>query len=159
MKRIKTIIRSFASFSIPLLTIVFLKCDLSLAQICSVSCTQTAVARNRPYQEAFEIIQNRGWEQEDEFGGDLADLIRRHKRVKRAPHPDFGGDLEDFIQQHNRIKRSPHPAPGPSGNLLKAQFFGSIIKSQDCWVWRAILNILKTCQTQAQRYSIQRYCF
>ena len=119
MKRIKITIRSFASFSI-LLTVVFSKCDLSLAQICSVSCTQTAVARNRPYQEAFEIIQNRGWEEEDDFGGDLADLIRRHKRVKRVPHPDFGGDLEDFIQQHNRIKRSPHPAPGPSGNLLKA---------------------------------------
>ena len=121
MKRIKTTIRSFASFSIPLLTIVFLKCDLSLAQICSVSCTQTAVARNRPYEEAFEVIQNRGWEQEDDFGGDLADLIRRHKRVKRAPHPDFGGDLEDFILQHKRDKRSPHPAPGPSGNLLNTK--------------------------------------
>ena len=80
MKRIKSTIRSFASFSI-LSTIVLLQCDPSLAQMCSVSCTQTAIVRNRPYQEAFEIIQNRDWEQQDDFGGDLGDLIRRHKRV------------------------------------------------------------------------------
>ena len=38
-----------------------------------------------PYEEAYEIVQNREWEQQDDFGGDLADLNRRHKRVKRAP--------------------------------------------------------------------------
>ena len=71
-----------------MLIIIFFQCDQSLAQVCSVSCTQTAVVRNRPYEEAFEIIQNREWENEDDFGGDLGDLIHRHKRVKR-PAPAY----------------------------------------------------------------------
>ena len=37
-----------------------------------------------PYEEIFEIIENREWENEEDFGADLLDLIRRHKRVKRA---------------------------------------------------------------------------
>lgn len=82
MKRIKQNYRSFLHLS-TLLIIIFFQCDQSLAQVCSVSCTQTAVVRNRPYEEAFEIIQNREWENEDDFGGDLGDLIHRHKRVKR----------------------------------------------------------------------------
>ena len=74
-----------AVFSISSVIIVlFLQCNLSLAQqSCTVSCAQTAVSRNRPYEEIFEVVQNRDWENEDDFGGDLTDIIRRHKRVKR----------------------------------------------------------------------------
>ena len=82
MKRIKPSGKSFTNFSI-FLIIVLLQCDPSLAQICSVACTQKAIVRNRPYQEAFEIVQNREWEDEDDFGDDLGDLILR--RVKRTP--------------------------------------------------------------------------
>ena len=63
---------------------IVLQCDLSLAQQCTVSCAQTAVIRNMPYGEVLEIVQNREWENEDEFGEDLLDLIRRHRRVKRV---------------------------------------------------------------------------
>ena len=83
MKRIKPSMRLFVSFSI-ILIIILSQCDPSLAQLCSVSCTQTAIVRNMPYEEAYEIVQNREWELQDDFGGDLADLNRRHKRVKRA---------------------------------------------------------------------------
>ena len=84
MKRTKQSSQSFVSFLI-VLTIVLFKSDQSLAQVCSVSCTQTAIARNRPYEEAFEIIQNREWEDEDDFGDELGDLILRHLRNKRSP--------------------------------------------------------------------------
>ena len=60
--------------------IILLQCDSSLGQMCSVSCTQTATVRNMPYEEAFEIVQNREWELEDDFGDDSI-LIRRYKRV------------------------------------------------------------------------------
>ena len=43
------------------------------------------MARNRSYQEAYEIIQNRSWEDEDDFGDELEDLILRHLRNKRSP--------------------------------------------------------------------------
>ena len=66
------------------LTIVLLQIKISLAQQCTVSCTQVAVLRNMPYEEIFEIIENREWENEENFGADLLDLIRRRKRVKRA---------------------------------------------------------------------------
>ena len=64
-------------------SVIVLQCDLSLAQQCTVSCAQTAVIRNMPYEEILEVVQNREWETEDDFGEDLLDLIRRHKRVKR----------------------------------------------------------------------------
>ena len=54
------------------------------AQRCTVTCTQTAVVRNMTYDEAYEIVQNRAWENEDDFGDELLDLIRRHKRVKHT---------------------------------------------------------------------------
>ena len=54
------------------------------SQQCTVSCAQIAVLRNMPYEEIFETIANRQWENEDDFGADLFDLIRRRKRVKRA---------------------------------------------------------------------------
>ena len=73
--------QSFVSF----LTIILFLSDPSLAQVCSVSCTQTVYTRNRPYQEAIEIIQNRRWEDEDDFGDELGDLILRHLRNKRSP--------------------------------------------------------------------------
>ena len=66
------------------LIITSLRCDLTLAQRCSVTCTQTAVVRNMTYDEAYEIVQNRAWENEDDFGDELLDLIRRHKRVKHT---------------------------------------------------------------------------
>ena len=66
------------------LTIVLLQIKISLAQQCTVSCTQVAVLRNMPYEEIFEIIENREWENEEDFGANLLDLIRRRKRVKRA---------------------------------------------------------------------------
>ena len=57
---------------------------VSLGQQCTISCTQVAVLRNMPYEEIFEIIENREWENEEDFGANLLDLIRRRKRVKRA---------------------------------------------------------------------------
>ena len=67
--------------SLPISTmILLLQCDLSWGQMCSVSCTQTATVRNMPYEEAYEIVQNREWELEDDFGDDSI-LIRRYKRV------------------------------------------------------------------------------
>ena len=66
------------------ITIILSQIKVSLAQQCTVSCTQVAVLRNMPYEEVFETIENREWENEEDFGADLLDLIRRHKRVKRA---------------------------------------------------------------------------
>ena len=82
MNRNKLKIGPFTFFSIVLM-IISLKCDLSLAQRCSVTCTQTAVVRNMTYDEAYEIVQNQAWENEDDFGDELLDLIRRHKRVSK----------------------------------------------------------------------------
>ena len=62
---------------------IALQYNISLAQQCTVSCAQTAIIRNMPYEEILEVVQNREWETEDDFGEDLLDLIRRHKRVKR----------------------------------------------------------------------------
>ena len=59
---------------------ILLQCDSSLGQMCSLSCTQTAIVRNMPYEEAYKIVQNREWELEDDFGDDSI-LIRRYKRV------------------------------------------------------------------------------
>ena len=66
------------------LIIILLQIKVSLGQQCTISCTQVAVLRNMPYEEIFEIIENREWENEENFGADLLDLIRRRKRVKRA---------------------------------------------------------------------------
>ena len=71
----------FVIFSI--FSMIALQCNLSLAQQCTVSCAQTAIIRNMPYEEILEVVQNRVWENEDDFGEDLLDLIRRHKRIKR----------------------------------------------------------------------------
>ena len=62
---------------------IALQCNISLAQQCTVSCAQTAIIRTMPYEEILEVVQNREWETEDDFGEDLLDLIRRHKRFKR----------------------------------------------------------------------------
>ena len=49
---------------------------LSFAQQCSVTCSQTAVIRNKPYDEQIEVVQNRQWEDEQNFGsGDNGDLF------------------------------------------------------------------------------------
>ena len=81
MNRNQQKIGPFKFFSI-FLIIISLRCDLTLAQRCSVTCTQTAVVRNMTYDEAYEIVQNQAWENEDDFGDELLDLIRRHKRVR-----------------------------------------------------------------------------
>ena len=88
MNRIKLKIRSFKILSVVLM-IILLKCDYSLTQRCSVSCTQTAIVRNMTYEEAYEIVQNQEWENEDDFGDELLDLIRRHKRVSTLPNSFF----------------------------------------------------------------------
>ena len=75
--------------SLPILPmIILLQFDPSLGQMCSVSCTQTATVRNMPYEEAFEIVQNREWELENDFGDDSI-LIRRYKRVITQLLTDF----------------------------------------------------------------------
>ena len=75
--------------SLPILEmIILLQCDLSWGQMCSVSCTQTATVRNMPYEEAYEIVQNREWELENDFGDDSI-LIRRYKRVITQLLTDF----------------------------------------------------------------------
>merc|ERR1712141_546809 len=75
---------------------------LSFAQQCEVTCSQTSVIRDRPYDELIEIAQNRQWEDEEDFGsgdnGDLFDVIRRYK-LKR----NDDGDLVEKL----RRKRSP----------------------------------------------------
>ena len=77
--------RFFASFLL-LLTMILYQSDPSMAQRCTYTCTQTVIARNRrSYREAYEIIQNRRWEDEDDFGDELGDLILRHLRNKRSP--------------------------------------------------------------------------
>ena len=81
MERIISTITSYVIFAI--LSVILSQCNQSLAQPCTVSCTQTAIIRNKPYEEIFEIVQNRDWETEDDFGEDLLDLIRRQKRFKR----------------------------------------------------------------------------
>ena len=73
-----TLLKVFSIFSV-----IVLQYDLSLAQQCTVSCAQTAIIRNMPYEEILEVVQNRVWKNEDDFGEDLLDLIRRHKRIKR----------------------------------------------------------------------------
>ena len=91
--------------SAPTLLVVFsifsaivLQCDLSLAQQCTVSCAQTAVIRNMPYEEILEVVQNREWENEDDFGEDLLDLIRRHRRIKRANIVKTSSMIIDYRQ-------------------------------------------------------------
>ena len=67
------------------------------AQQCDLSCSQTAVIRNMPYEELVEIAQNRMWEDEEDFCGDLCDIARRRKysqkRVKRSPAIPLNVDL------------------------------------------------------------------
>ena len=59
--------------------------QLSFAQQCEVTCTQTAVIRDRTYSDVLEVAQNREWELEDDFGGDLLDIIRKYKsRSKKS---------------------------------------------------------------------------
>ena len=74
---------------------------LSFAQQCEVTCTQTAVIRGRSYSDCLEVAQNREWELEDDFGGDLPGFLRNYKLAQRL-----------FIKRvlsvrHLRSKRSP----------------------------------------------------
>ena len=86
-------------FGIYLTTVLLLKIKVSLTQQCTISCTQTAVLRNMPYEDIFETIENREWENEDDFGEDFLDLIQRHKRVKRqAVLPnDTGSEMTEMV--------------------------------------------------------------
>ena len=82
---------------------------LSFAQQCEVTCSQTSVIRDRPYDELIEIAQNRQWEDEEDFGsgdnGDLFDVIRRY-RSKRSQDKSHS---EKFSKMSlvKRGKRSP----------------------------------------------------
>ena len=49
-------------------TVIILSQHLSFAQQCEVTCSQTAVIRDRPYSELVETAQTRGWEDEQDFG-------------------------------------------------------------------------------------------
>ena len=74
---------------------------LSFAQQCEVTCTQTAVIRERTYSDCLEVAQNREWELEDDFGGDLPGFVRNYKLAQSL-----------FIKRvlgvhHLRSKRSP----------------------------------------------------
>ena len=74
---------------------------LSFAQQCEVTCTQTAVIRGQSYSDCLEVAQNREWELEDDFGGDLPGFLRNYKLAQRL-----------FIKRvlsvrHLRSKRSP----------------------------------------------------
>ena len=79
---------------------------LSFAQQCEVTCTQTAILREKPYSVCLEVAQNREWELEDDFGGDLPGFLRNYKLAQRL-----------FIKRvlgvrHLRSKRSPQMGVG-----------------------------------------------
>ena len=74
---------------------------LSFAQQCEVTCTQTAVIRERTYSDCLEVAQNREWELEDDFGGDLPGFVRNYKLAQRQFIKRVLGVL------HLRSKRSP----------------------------------------------------
>ena len=103
---------------------------LSFAQQCEVTCTQTAVIRERTYSDCLEVAQNREWELEDDFGGDLPGFLRNYKLlyIKRVL-----GVL------HLRSKRSPQnqrlyidvaqngvagPGAGPMGPIVTVMDLG-----------------------------------
>ena len=80
---------------------------LSFAQQCEVTCTQTAVIRERTYSDCLEVAQNREWELEDDFGGDLPGFLRNYKllyikrvlgvlhlRSKRSPQMGVAGPID-----------------------------------------------------------------
>ena len=88
-------------------TVIILSQHLSYAQQCEVTCSQTAVIRDRPYSELVETAQTRGWEDEQDFGkgdnGDLFDIIRRYKKLKSK-----SGENGDLLHNNNiRKRRSP----------------------------------------------------
>ena len=90
-------------------TVIILSQHLSYAQQCEVTCSQTAVIRDRPYSELVETAQNRGWEDEQDFGkgdnGDLFDIVDpiRYKKLKSK-----SGENEDLLHNNNiRKRRSP----------------------------------------------------
>ena len=109
MKRIKPSIGSFVSFSI--FMIILLQCDPSFAQRCFVTCKQTAIVRNRSYTECFEIIENRAWEQQEDFDdNDLVDLIIRHKRDKPT-------DNYEEVRAFEGIMEPPEPRQSNNGTM------------------------------------------
>ena len=111
MKRIKPSIGSFVSFSI--FMIILLQCDPSFAQRCFVTCKQTAIVRNRSYTECFEIIENRAWEQQDDFDdNDLVDLIIRHKRDKPT-------DYYEEVRAFEGIMEPPEPRQSNNGTMAE----------------------------------------
>ena len=84
-----------------LAVIISQRYHLSFAQQCEVTCTQTAIIRERSYSDCLEVAQNREWELEDDFGGDLPGFRRNYKLAHRL-----------FIKRvlgvrHLRSKRSP----------------------------------------------------
>ena len=56
------------------------QCQLSFAQQCQISCSQTGFKGRLRYSRALEIAQNREHELDDDFGPDPSTLIYRSKR-------------------------------------------------------------------------------
>ena len=100
-------------------TVIILSQHLSYAQQCEVTCSQTAVIRDRPYSELVETAQTRGWEDEQDFGkgdnGDLFDIIRRYKKLKSKSGEN--GDLLHDDDNNIRKRRSPLVFQTSSTNL------------------------------------------
>ena len=101
------------SFSIFFMIILLQQCDPSFAQRCFVTCKQTAIVRNRSYKECFEIIENRAWEQQEDFQiDDLADLIIRHKRDKPT-------DNYEEVRAFEGIMEPPEPRQSNNGTMAE----------------------------------------
>ena len=56
------------------------QCQLSFAQQCQISCSQTGFKGRLRYSRALEVAQNREHELDDDFGPDPSTLIYRSKR-------------------------------------------------------------------------------
>ena len=78
-----------------------------------MTCKQTAIVRNRSYTECFEIIENRAWEQQEDFDdNDLVDLIIRHKRDKPT-------DNYEEVRAFEGIMEPPEPRQSNNGTMAE----------------------------------------
>ena len=93
------------------ITVIILSQHLSYAQQCEVTCSQTAVIRDRPYSELVETAQTRGWEDEQDFGkgdnGDLFDIVDPIRYKKLKSKSGANGDLLHDDDNNIRKRRSP----------------------------------------------------
>ena len=120
-------------FLLTVTMIISQRYHLSFAQQCEVTCTQTAILREKPYSDCLEVAQNREWELEDDFGGDLPGFVRNYKLAQRLFIKRVLGVL------HLRSKRSPQnqrlyidvaqngvagPGAGPMGPIVTVMDLG-----------------------------------